>query len=234
MCGPGATYTGCQETRKHCQDARNFPTDLRGRARGTRVTRLVGPSPGPSLSSHVPPTLVLMSIAPPTTRKIIFPSVVWTDAPTPLTTWGDPRLTTDRWVQGKLGAISAARACALTHWTQPGGDWNLLRPPALWDREQLGKKQGTAGAGRTGNGGNKVNPRELALIPPGLPRHSILVQPAESNSTSPKRSRQSRSACASTFAPCQTSNGLKSSPVILGPQKSAPTGQEGTREKARD
>lgn len=196
----------------------------------------MGPSPGPSLSSDVPPTAVLTPVAPPTTRKKknIFPSAVWIDAPTALTTLGDPGLTTDQWVQGQLGAISAARACALTHRTQPGGDWNLLRPPDLWDGQRLVKKQETAGVGRTGNGGNKVNPGELALIAPELPLQSIRVQSAESNCKSPKRSRQSPSACASTFAPSQTANGHTFSPVTLGPKKSDPVGRWGTSEKAWD
>lgn len=123
------------------------------------------------------------------------------DAPARLTTRGDTRLTTDLWVQGKPGARSAARARALSHRTWPRGDWNLLRPPALGDVEQLGKKQGAAGEGRAGNGGNRVNPGEFVLIGPGLPGQSLLLQPAESNSKSPKRLGQSWSACIPAFAP---------------------------------
>ena len=108
------------------------------------------------------------------------------NAPAPLTTWGDPRLTTDLWVQRKPGggARSGARALAGSHGTWPRGDWNLLLPPALGDTEQLGKKLGAAGEGRPGNGGNRVNLGEFVLIGPGLPGQSLLVQPAESNPVS--------------------------------------------------
>lgn len=70
---------------------------------------------------------------------------------------GDPRLTTDTWVQEKPGARSDARARALTHRIWPSGVGNLLRPPALGDKtgNSWEKKQGAAGEGRAGKEGNR-------------------------------------------------------------------------------
>lgn len=167
---------------------------------------------------------------PPTTRKRIFPSVVCLDAPAPLTTWGDPRLTTDRWMQEKAWGRSGASASALKRLIWPSGDWNLLRPPALCDIEQLGKKQGAAGVGRAGNGGNRVSPSESVRIAPRIPRQSLWVQPEESNSKVSKTQWAEHQRFRLHVRRSRTTSRHTSSLVILG-RKSDPAESRAPSEK---